>query len=64
MDKKKRKRVQDEKDYHEIDIDKRKEKVLVITERKEFINQEFEKQLKEIDMLFKKKMHHIQDQKR
>jgi hypothetical protein len=64
MDKKKRKRVQDEKDDHEVEIEKRKEKMLVIAKRKEFINQEFEKQLKEKDILFKKRMQHIQDQKR
>ena len=47
LDKIKKKRVQDGKDDLEVMIEKRKEKMQLIQKRKEHINLEFEKHLKQ-----------------
>lgn len=50
LDKIKKKRVQDGKDDLEVMIEKRKEKMQLIQKRKEHINLEFEKHLKQKEL--------------
>ena len=50
LDKIKKKRVQDGKDDLEVMIEKRKEKMQLIQKRKEHINLEFEKHLKQTEL--------------
>ena len=50
LDKIKKKRVQDVKDDLEVMIEKRKEKMQLILKRKEHINLEFEKHLKQKEL--------------
>ena len=50
LDKIKKKRVQDGKDDLEVMIEKRKEKMHIIQKRKEHINLEFEKHLKQKEL--------------
>ncbi len=56
LDKAKRKRATEDKEDHEIMIEKRKEKLQLIHKRKEHQDQEFERALKQKEMHYKKKM--------
>ena len=63
-EKAKRKRREDDIDDHKILIDKRKEKMFLIQKRREHIQQEFEKALKDKDQHYKQKMQLMLENKR
>ncbi len=64
FEKLKKKRAQDSKDDLEVMVEKRKEKMLIIQKRKEHMQQEYEKHLKQKEAEYKKRMDAMLEHKR